>query len=160
MFRGDSPRSAANYATRYLLCVGGTMVNCLGGGWIYVLMTSSDYNRFKVGRTVGNPLLRLRNLRTGDPKLDLQAAYFLPRKYGQLSRIEWSLQKEFGTPINFHDEGESEWFTGSAKAACGWIDEVLYGWADSPLYGLSMFDTQRICKTYEEDLRVFYGMPE
>lgn len=51
-----------------------------GIGWIYIMMTPSDYNRVKIGITKNNPLLRLRELKTGDPYLAVEAAYLI--QYG------------------------------------------------------------------------------
>lgn len=47
----------------------------MDGGWIYVLMTASDYSRYKVGFTKHDPMLRLRQLRTGDPKIGFEVAF-------------------------------------------------------------------------------------
>ena len=129
------------------------MSNELAGGWIYVLMTSSDYNRFKVGRTIGNPLDRAKRLRTGDPGIALEAAYFVPNSHGKLSQMEAAVHREFPGRITFHDETISEWFPGSAQWACEWIESVF---ADS-LSSMYMFGQDRICRAYEADLLDFYG---
>lgn len=47
----------------------------MNGGWIYVFMTASDYGRYKVGFTKRNPMLRLKQLRTGDPKIGFEVAF-------------------------------------------------------------------------------------
>jgi hypothetical protein len=127
------------------------------GGWIYVMMTSSNYNRFKVGRTAGNPVDRAKQLRTGDPGVALQAAYFVPAFHGALSRVEADLRLEFGGRISFHDESMSEWFHGSAEWACQWIESVFEEWFGAPVACMHMFGQDRVCRAYEEDLRYFYG---
>lgn len=133
------------------------MSNDLGGGWIYVMMTSSDYNRFKVGRTNGNPLDRAKTLRTGDPGVALEAAYFVPVLHGKLSQIETSIHCELEGRIFFHDEAASEWFSGSAKWACDYIEIMFEGWMGEPVASMFMFGQNRICRAYEADLLMFYG---
>jgi hypothetical protein len=133
------------------------MDNDLDGGWIYVMMTSSNYNRFKVGRTNGNPLDRAKKLRTGDPGIDLQTAYFIPALHGKLSKIEAALHREFGQRISFHDETTSEWFYGNAKWACVLIEGLFEDWVGQPVTGMHMVCQDRICRAYAEDLISFYG---
>lgn len=132
------------------------MASELKGGWIYVMMTSSDYNRFKVGRTNGNPLDRAKKLRTGDPGIALLAAYFVPASHENLPQIEAAIHHEFGGRISFHDEGISEWFHGSARWACEWIESMFEGWY-GPIASMHMFGQGRICRAYEDDLCTFYG---
>jgi hypothetical protein len=64
------------------------MPNELDGGWIYAMLSSSDYNRFKLGKTTLNPVSRWKGLRTADPTLGFLAAYFVPEALGTLSAIE------------------------------------------------------------------------
>ncbi|MGI9273763.1 MAG: GIY-YIG nuclease family protein [Endozoicomonas sp.] len=89
-----------------------------GDRWIYILMTPSDYNRVKIGMTKKNPLLRLRDLKTGDPYLALQAAYFIPANFGLCLRdIENLIHTQLEhLRIYFLDDEDqvkkpSEWFT-------------------------------------------------
>ncbi|CNG73327.1 T5orf172 domain [Yersinia kristensenii] len=85
----------------------------MDGGWIYVFMTASDYSRYKVGFTKHDPMLRLRQLRTGDPKIGFEVAFFIPDSLGiKLSALEAMLHEELGHPIEFWDEQKSEWFKG------------------------------------------------
>ncbi len=127
----------------------------LVGGWIYVVMTSSDYNRFKIGRTRNNPLARLKTLRTGDPYVAVEAAYFVPASRERLSKLEAAIHREFGGRIRFHDESLSEWFPGSAKWACEWIECLFAGWWEE-VASVYMLDQDRICKAYESDLEGIY----
>ncbi|MFJ1467737.1 GIY-YIG nuclease family protein [Massilia orientalis] len=130
----------------------------LDGGWIYVIMTSSDYNRYKIGRTNGNPMDRVKKLRTGDPGVDLQAAYFIPASHGKLSQVEAALHREFEPRISFHDETVSEWFRGDAKRACEWMEYLLGEWKGQPVtFGLYLLGEGRICRAFEDDLRSIYG---
>jgi len=133
----------------------------LDGGWIYVMMTSSNYNRFKLGRTKGNPLQRHKGIRTGDPGLALQAAYFIPASHGlKLSKVENALHREFEARIPFLDGALSEWFIGNPKIACEWIEYVLGEWKDQPVTSdLNMLGDGRICRAFESDLRDLYAPP-
>jgi len=130
------------------------------GGWIYVMMTSSDYGRFKVGRTKGNPLDRAKELRTGDPYLDLHVAYFVPASMGQLSKLETALHKEFDERIATHDESISEWFSGPADWAANRLESILEDWTDEPVSSLYAYGQGRICRAYEADLKLHYSPPK
>lgn len=134
-----------------------TMSNGLDGGWIYVMMTSSNYSRFKLGRTKKNPLGRQKTLRTADPGEDLQAAYFIPALHGKLSRIEVSVHRQFEGRIAFHDESLSEWFPGSAQWACEWLENLFEDWTGQPVAGIDLLGQGRICRAYEADLLSLYG---
>lgn len=128
----------------------------LNGPGIYVLMTSSDYIRFRVGRTGGNPLNRERMLRVGDSFLAMAAAYFVPRHHGQLSKIEQAMHDEFGGPILVHDESEAEWFIGTLTWACEWIEVVFEGsW--SVISGAHTIGWERVSTAYDWDLMAPYG---
>lgn len=79
-------------------------------------MTASDYNRYKVGLTINNPLLRYKKLRTGDPTLGFEVAYYIPNSLGiSLSSLESALHNNLGPCVNFFDEGASEWFYGNPR---------------------------------------------
>ena len=43
-------------------------------GWIYILISSSDYSRSKIGKAV-DPYKRYINLRTADPTLGFVVGY-------------------------------------------------------------------------------------
>ncbi len=132
------------------------MSEALGGAWIYVMMTSSNYNRFKVGRTRGNPLDRAKQLRTGDPYLAIEAAYFVPAAHGQLSRIERAVHGELPGRIAFYDGSPSEWFHGTAAWACNWIETIFEEWW-TPVGGAHRIGTDTVAKAYEDDLLALYG---
>jgi T5orf172 domain len=127
------------------------------GGWIYVVMTSSDYERFKVGRTNGNPITRAKQLRTGDPKLGLLVAYFVPASRGELFKVEASIHQLLDQRILFHDETNSEWFLGDAQEASKWIEHFFEFWMGQPVASMDKLGQGHICRAYEEDLRLFYG---
>ncbi|WP_181406128.1 GIY-YIG nuclease family protein [Stenotrophomonas rhizophila] len=102
-------------------------------GWIYLLETTSDTLRFKLGRTGGeNPLRRYLQLRTGDPGLLFRVAYLVPTVTWKLSRIEYAMHQQFGDQIRFHDDTRSEWFHGRPESA----QVLLEGWIGD------LFDTQ------------------
>lgn len=128
-----------------------------GGAWIYVIATSSAYERFKIGRTIRNPLDRAKQLRTGDPGLALEAAYFVPSLYGQLSNLEAAVHAEFGQRIAFHDGSPSEWFVGTAKWACMWLEGVFDGWSIPVSTDLERMWTDVVVRAYEADLVALLG---
>ena len=130
------------------------------GGWIYVIMTSADYRRFKVGRTSGNPLVRFKALRTADPCLGLYVTYFVPSSLGELSRVEANIHRNLERRITFHDDTVSEWFKGDMGAAIEWI-ECLFAewWGDSVVYGCFRPDLRQVSRVYEGDLLRIYGPP-
>ncbi|MEH3828183.1 GIY-YIG nuclease family protein [Enterobacter roggenkampii] len=99
------------------------------GSWIYVLMSGTDINRFKVGKTTQHPVKRMKDIRTGDPTLALQVAYFVPAllniKLGMLeSAIHQQLASTVGR-ISFYDEALSEWFHGDARNAWSELDMIF-----------------------------------
>lgn len=100
-------------------------------GWIYVLMSASNIDRFKVGKTKNHPVARLKQLRTGDPTLALQVAYFVPSLLnitlsGLESHIHQSLTESHGR-LNFFDETSSEWFAGDVRDAWSELDMIIEG---------------------------------
>lgn len=129
----------------------------LDGGWIYVLMTASDYNRYKVGLTTKNPLLRYKKLRTGDPKLGLEVAYYIPNSLGsKLRTLENELHKALGPSISFFDEGPSEWFSGDPRDARTNLEICFEEWG----FVVTDFfqpNEQKIVRFWEADLISFYG---
>lgn len=101
-------------------------------GWIYVLMTSSDINRVKIGKTINNPLLRLRDLKTGDPNLTLEVAYFIPPNFGlNLKEVEELIHNDLANlRIFFLDDEDqknkpSEWFRLYCKKAEETVDNAF-----------------------------------
>lgn len=130
----------------------------MGGGWIYVFMTSSDYQRYKVGLTMNNPILRLNQLKTGDPLIGFEVAYFIPDALGKLSTIETEIHKQLGEPIKFHNGEPSEWFVGDPQEAWILLDAVFQ------LLGYEVTDyfqpnTSKVVRFWEENLNFFYGSP-
>ncbi|WP_080414519.1 GIY-YIG nuclease family protein [Burkholderia ubonensis] len=79
-----------------------------GTAVLFSISDTKDYNRFKIGRTTNNPLTRLKTLRTGDPYVAVEAAYFVAASRERLSQLEAAIHREFGGRIRFHDEGLSE----------------------------------------------------
>lgn len=111
-------------------------------GWIYLLETTSDSLRFKLGRTgLENPLVRYLQLRTGDPGLLFRVAYLVPTDTWKLSMIESAMHNQFGDQILFHDDTRSEWFNGNPESA----QMLLEGWLEE------LFDTQ-ISDTFGESV--------
>ncbi|MDU1953440.1 MAG: hypothetical protein E6750_18835 [Atlantibacter hermannii] len=99
------------------------------GGGIYVLMSGTDIKRFKVGKTINHPVERLKQLRTGDPTLALQVAYFVPASQGrQLASLESAIHYQLSATIgriNFYDETNSEWLHIDARNAWLELDFIL-----------------------------------
>lgn len=134
-----------------------TMDSDFSGGWIYVLMSSADYDRFKVGRTSDNPLVRFKTLRTGDPSLGLETAYFIPTRTEKLSIVEAEIHSRLADDrIAFHDEADSEWFRGSAKQACEWLEVMFSAWWGQPVVDTYLLGQGRVCRAYESDLENLY----
>lgn len=133
-------------------------MNLQFGGWVYVLETPSDYNRFKVGRTKRNPILRLRGLRTADPYLSLHVGFYIPPSLpGKLSRWEKHAHNFFeASRIGFIDESgeESEWFRGSPAQAALEIECLFENVTDC-------FDpcSTKVWRAYEADIVTFYAPP-
>jgi len=121
------------------------------------MATSSDYNRFKLGRTVRNPLDRAKQLRTGDPGLGLEAAYFVPTSHGRLSRVEAAVHCEMGRRIPFHDGTRSEWFAGTAEWGFEWLESIFDDW-DMPVSNdLQRLWSDVVVRVYEDDLLALFG---
>jgi hypothetical protein len=104
----------------------------IGMGWIYIMMTPSDYNRVKIGMTIHNPRNRLRELKTGDPYLAINAAYFIPNKFGQnLKSIEDKIHTYFNNiRIHFLEDEDrvkvrSEWFSLEASESQWAVDDAF-----------------------------------
>lgn len=128
------------------------------GGWIYVLMTSSDYQRFKVGLTINNPMLRVKQLRTGDPLIGLQVAYFIPYSLGKLSEIETYIHSRLDGRMNFHGGGLSEWFKGEPQDAWALIDSIFHD-IDCIVTDHFQPSEAKVVRFWESDLISFYAPP-
>ena len=106
------------------------------GGWIYIIMTRSDGDRVKIGKTKGNPIDRLAKLRCGDPYLAMIGAFFIPESKGKIKQVEkyvhsWFAEKRIrfqehirshgGSPAYTLDDPDliphSEWFTMDPREA-------------------------------------------
>ncbi len=134
----------------------------MNGGWIYVFMSASDYDRFKVGMTINNPLKRLNQLRTGDPTLDFQVAYFIPSALNwNLSELENHIHKELQAGsgrINFFNETPSEWFLGDCRNA--WMElDVIFENLEVKVTDYFDPDEKNIVRFWEENLRSLYAPP-
>lgn len=128
----------------------------MGGGWIYVFMTSSDYKRYKVGLTKNNPMLRLNQLKTGDPLMGLAVAYFIPESSEPLPTIEAMIHKQLGIPIKFHNDESSEWFAGESSDAWIMLDVIF------EILGYEVTDYfepngTKVVRFWEENLVSFYA---
>lgn len=129
----------------------------LPGGWIYVLFSSADYTRCKIGKTDGNPLKRFRNLRTGDPCLALHVAYYIPAHFGPASKIESNIHYELKDyRINNHEDSCSEWFRISINQAEDEIDRMLEEWLDQEMSGPSNIHLEVLTKMYESGIQDFF----
>jgi len=114
------------------------------GGWIYILMTRSDGNRVKIGKTKNNPIERLAKLRCGDPYMAMVGAFFIPRAMAEIRHIEqwvhdWfeSVRIRFAEHIRPHgnrpahtlDDDDliaySEWFKMDVLDASGYLKAAL-----------------------------------
>ncbi|EPJ8558902.1 GIY-YIG nuclease family protein [Klebsiella pneumoniae] len=132
----------------------------LDGEWIYVFMSGSDTERFKVGKTKNNPLIRLNNLRTGDPTLDFRVAYFIPsslnwRLYGLEKHIHDQLEKGFPR-ISFYNDKRSEWFMGDAIDIWREMDIIF---ENLEVDVTDYFDPEgtKVVRFWEENLKSIYG---
>jgi hypothetical protein len=123
--------------------------------WIYVFMTSTDYNRFKVGLTKNDPMLRINQLKTGDPRIALKVAYLIPDALGKLKGIEDAIHDQLGNPIEFHNGEDSEWFVGDQQDAWLVVDTIfeILGYEVTDYF--QPFET-KVVRFWEENLISFY----
>jgi len=129
----------------------------LPGGWIYVLLSSQDYTRCKIGRTSGNPLVRYRQLRTADPYLGLVVTYYIPNSVGTASSFEASIHYELQDHrIINHDEGRTEWFRIEYSQAEMLIDGMLENWCSQKVHYFSCLHPDKLCKLYESDIQACF----
>lgn len=125
------------------------------GGWIYILLTSQDYSRCKIGRTTENPLVRFRNLRTSDPFLGLVTAYYIPSHYGDISSFEASIHYEFVDHRIFsHDDRKTEWFRIEYSQAEMLIDGMLEEWCNQTFH--HSLHPDKLCKLYEDAIKGYF----
>lgn len=140
----------------------------LNGSWVYVLGTSSDRERAKIGITKNNPILRFSFLRCADPGLYICAAFFIPNGFELSAReIEKAVHHKLRSArIKFHNDGNSEWFwhrAELAKTVCGgYIDEFaqekgrsLIAFSSESYY----LDKKTPLIASESDLELFFGKP-
>lgn len=127
------------------------------GGWIYVLLSSQDYTRCKIGRTSGNPLVRYKQLRTADPFLGLVVAYYIPNSFGSVNLFEKLIHDEFKDHrIINHDEGKTEWFRIEYSQAENLIDGMLEDWCNHKIYYFGCLHLDKLCKLYESDIQACF----
>lgn len=127
------------------------------GGWIYILLSSADYARSKIGKTRNNPLVRFRQLRTGDPCLGLVVAYYIPEDFGPIGKYEAKIHLEFqGIRIDTHEESESEWFRIESWRAEEIIDGMLGRWCGQSIYYADTFNPEKITKMYESAIQALF----
>jgi hypothetical protein len=129
----------------------------LPGSWIYVLLSSQDYTRCKIGRTSGNPLIRYRQLRTADPFLGLVVAYYIPNSVGSASSLEASIHYEFQDQrIENHNDGRTEWFRIKYSQAEMLIDGMLEDWCNQQFHNFGTLHPDKLCKLYESDIQACF----
>lgn len=131
------------------------------GAWLYVMMTAADYKRFKVGKSINDPLDRRGTFRTADPYLALQGAFFIPAQMGDISTIEAYVKHNFrqrGLGIDHYSENPSEWFKGSGGWAIEQIIELLcnYTGQEEIRYGYEIHQ-DRITLLFEEALGFMFN---
>jgi len=134
------------------------------GGWIYVLETSSDYERFKLGKAneSGNgPFTRYSNLRTGDPYLTIHCAFFIPSRLGSAQKVESMLHEGISDlRIYDHHGSPTEWFQKRPGWGVEYICAKLARFAQQRdvRYRCDLPpDLDRVVFIYESDLRRFFG---
>lgn len=125
-------------------------------GWIYILISSSDYSRSKIGKAV-NPYKRYINLRTADPTLGFVVGYYIPEIYSSICSVH-HLENYIHCDLrdyrmdNF-SEGKTEWFKIYFENAMLTVEEVIlstYGIDEIGQY--SFFQENKIIKMYEADI--------
>ena len=126
-------------------------------GWIYVLISSSDYSRCKIGRAV-NPYKRYMDLRTADPTLGFLAGYYIPERYTSIypmSEIESAIHFDLRHyRIDSFEDNKTEWFKINYETGMLCIEECICLMFDIDLTShCSVFDESRLIKMYEEDIK-------
>lgn len=134
------------------------------GGWIYVLETSSDYNRFKLGKTNGHPkgpFPRFGNVHTGDPYMTLKCAFFIPTRLGTAHSVETMLHEGIAELriIDYYGS-RTEWFRGTPNWAVEHIrcELAYFAQQDDVRYRSDLPpDLNHVVCIFESDLRFFFG---
>lgn len=128
------------------------------GSWIYILFSSSDFTRCKIGKTINNPLIRYRQLRTGDPYLAFKVGYYIPDRFGSISSFETAIHSEFGDErLDTHGDTISEWFILPAKEAEFLVDCKLKDWTGQEVFMSTTFHCDKLIKMYEDDIQSTYS---
>lgn len=123
----------------------------LQGNWIYILMTTDNNNRCKIGSS-RVPSKRHINLRTGDPYLLISVAYYIPDCIGKISKIETAIHDYFESHrIENHDGNNSEWFKVSFDVAEMHIDSILEEICNQQLW-VGSVKADKLCKLYGDSV--------
>ena len=134
------------------------------GGWIYVLQTSSDYSRFKLGKTDGHPdgpFPRFGNLHTGDPYMTINCAFFIPARLGSAQSVEAMLHDGINELRIIDYFGKrTEWFRGTPNWAVEYIrwELAFFAKQDDVRYRSDLPpDLNHVVCLFESELRSFFG---
>lgn len=131
------------------------------GAWLYVMMTAENYERFKVGKSINDPLDRRATFRTADPYLALAGAFFIPAQMGDISTIEAYVKHNFrqsGLGIDHYSDKPSEWFKGSGAWAIEQIVELLCNYTgQEEIYWGYEIHQDRITLLFEEALGFLFN---
>jgi len=122
------------------------------GGWIYIFLSSSDYTRSKIGKSI-DPLRRFREQRTSDPTLGLVVAYYIPLNVGPHGHVESSLHHYFSDyRILNHDGTKSEWFRITPEEAQLQIECLLEEWCRQEIKSAGHMSPRILTRFFESDL--------
>tara|TARA_R110002051_G_scaffold149145_1_gene221685 strand:- start:7438 stop:7923 length:486 start_codon:yes stop_codon:yes gene_type:complete len=129
-------------------------------GWIYILVSSSDYSRCKIGRAV-NPYKRYSDLRTADPNLGFLVGYYIPEEYTSvypIHIIESVIHSELESyRVENFEDNKTEWFKINYEDAMLAVEENIFSMFNVDLTNShSIFDERKIMKMYEEDVRNYF----
>lgn len=144
---------------RYTCKTFGRRMDRQPGRWIYILFTSSDYKRCKIGMTKNNPVDRFKALRTGDPCLAFQVGYYIPDRFGPIASFEAAIHAEFEDErIETYEETKSEWFKIPPKQAELFVDCMLEDWTGQEVLMTTAFHCDHLIKMYEYDIQSSYAL--
>ncbi|WP_057295960.1 GIY-YIG nuclease family protein [Pelomonas sp. Root1217] len=137
------------------------------GSWLYVMASSRDYGRAKIGMTTqSNPMRRFATLRCGDPFLFLRVAFYLPHDCPvDAGALERRLHVAFGpSRIQFLSGGCSEWFyieDDKAEFECQRFIENFFEDPECvrPFSDIAYVQGSQILKAYIDDLISLFGPP-
>ncbi|KAB8046239.1 hypothetical protein GCN78_25775 [Janthinobacterium rivuli] len=135
------------------------------GSWLYLMGTSADYKRTKIGMTTNNPMLRFATLRCGDPHLFMHAAFYFPQSCSlQAFELEKRVHIAYSPiRIEFHNGGLSEWFGMNCNYAEAQCQEFIENQFDSQPRSVRSYSSFTyaigvdILKAYESDLISHFG---